>query len=387
MRTLTIPLCSLLAAACATPAPPAPPAPRNQGTPASSAPIKSIKPVLTAEQIDAAAPKLEEYVRRVLTGRKVELVEARPFSEGHVNETWYLALDVDGGIDYAALKIFPDEAAAQANAAMFALAHDNGWPIPTEIHRGATEPYSPRHGLLMEFMVGGSLRKHVKAIFKAAGDFAPDIDEVADLYGEVGDILGYLHAKHMRQRTATDAADKPLMEAALARCAQEGWCDEAARTRLRKDASGLDGDSVTFCHGDLYESQIIMGEDGRVRAFIDLDQAGYCDPASDLGDLLGHVVYVNPVARPQRWQTPAPTQQEVAATVRQVLLSYRAAAGIPDAQWPAFVARVRAHAWLRMAMIMVRYEGNAHATAMVDGLKAQRAALTAADPFAAVEGL
>ena len=296
-------------------------------------------------------------------------------------------VDLDGEIDYAALKIFPNAKSADANAAMFKLAHDNDWPVPTEIVRGDTKPYSDRPSLLMDFMVGGSLRKHVQGVFKASGDFAPDVDEIADLYGEVGDILGYLHKKHMRPRKAGDVTDVADMKAAVERCAREGWCDESARKRLDGLAATLDGGPVTFCHGDLYESQIIMNKDGQVRAFIDLDAAGYCDPASDLGDLLGHVVYVNPVARVSRWKTPAPTAEEVAATAQQVLLSYRAAAEISEAQWPAFLDRVKAHAWLRMAMLMVRYEGNPHAKAMVEALKSQRGALTATDPFAKVEGL
>jgi aminoglycoside phosphotransferase (APT) family kinase protein len=344
--------------------------------------ITSIKPVMTDELIAAAEPKLEAYLRRVLVGtagaagkRSIELVEARPFAEGHVNETWYLAIDVDGEIDHAALKIFPDLDAADANAANFKLAHDNGWPVPTELVRSTTAPYSDRPSLLMEFMVGGSLKVHVKGLFQAAGDFAPDPAEIADLYAEVGDILGYLHKKHLRPRKASDATVGGAMNAALERCGQEGWCDDAAKKRFAALAEGLDDSPVTFCHGDLYESQIIMAEDGRVRAFIDLDTAGYCDPATDLGHLLAHVLMVNPAARAKSWKVPAPT-------ARQVLLAYRASAEISEEEWPALYKRVKAHAWLRMAMLMVRYKGNAHAKEMLEGLVAHRASFTSADPFA-----
>ncbi len=382
LRTLRTPLAGglLLLCACASPPPTTTPPP----TPPAALP--SIKPVATAEFMAAAEPQLEAYLRRVLGGdganrREVELVEARLFSEGHINETWRITVDVDGEINHAALKIFASPESAATNAAMFKLAQESGWPVPTELVRGDTQPYSPRESLLMQFMVGGSLRQHVAALFRSPEANAPTDNEVADLYAEVGDVLGYLHKSHMRPRRRSDTLDRPAMDAALGRCSKGGWCDATARQRLLGLAEELDKGPVTFCHGDLYESQIIMGEDERVRAFIDLDAAGYGDPAKDVGQLLAHVLLVNPVAREAGWKIPSPSTEEAELTARQVLLAYRASAGLADTDWAAFYRRVRAHAWLRMAKILFRYRGNPHARAMVEGLEAHKARFTAEDPF------
>ena len=379
----------ILLGGCASPSPPKPAsaaataAPEPTPLPPTAA-LPSIKPLATAEFVAAAEPLLEAYLQRVLggdeaTSRKVQLVEASLFAEGHVNETWRITVDVDGDINHAALKIFTSPEAAATNAALFKLAHQSGWPVPTELVRGNTQPYSPRDSLLMEFMVGDTLRQQVAALFQGSPGATPAPEEVADLYAEVGDVLGYLHKSHLRPRQASDPRDRPAMDAALARCFEEGWCDAAARERLLGLAEGLDQGPVTFCHGDLYESQIIMGKDDRVRAFIDLDAAGYGDPAKDVGQFLAHVVLVNPVSREAGWRIPAPSAEETARTAHQVLLAYRASAGLADADWAAFIRRVQAHAWLRMATILVRYRGNPHARAMVDGLEAHKARLTAED--------
>ena len=338
----------------------------------------------SGEDPEKLQPLLESYLRRVLgdlePAGSVDLVQARRFEEGHVNETWYLALDVDGRLDHAVLKIFPDVKAALENARYSSDARAHGWPVPTEIVRDTTMPYSARPSLLMEYIVGGSLRTHVRELHRSTAG-GPTPEQVAALYAEVAGVLGYVHAKHLRERLPIDRADRPALEAMADRCAREGWCDEQAVRRLRGFAEHLDQAPVTFCHGDLYESQVILGEGGRFKAFIDLDDAGYADPASDLGSLLGHVLLFNPAARERTWQVPAPTEAELRATARGILEAYRQRGGVEPADWPAFVRRARAYAWLRLGEVEVRYRGRERAKPLLEALGERRRELMATDPF------
>ena len=57
------------------------------------------KPTVSRDLVGDARPKLEKYIGRVLPGRSLNqrvfgkdltLVAAKPFSEGHINETWHL---------------------------------------------------------------------------------------------------------------------------------------------------------------------------------------------------------------------------------------------------------------------------------------------------------
>ena len=356
--------------------------------PAPPPEIGTTKPVPTAELIAAATPKLAEYVARVLPGQtlatrpvgQVRLLKAKPFSEGHVNETWFLKLDVDGAQTALALKIFPTPEGADASAWQFATARAKGWRVPREYVRGATRPYTDRHGLLMEFIPGGSLASHIRRRFR--GGATPDVDDIAALYGAVAEELGRVHEKNRKWRTTPRRAGRDLGSLA-ARCAAEGWCGKAARTRLDGLAARMNGGQDTFTHGDLYEQQVIMTRDGELAAFIDLDQARFDDPAADVGAMLGHILLVNPVARRASAGVPNPTPEETQASAQQFIDTYRQAAWLRGEAWTAFSHRVRGYVWLRLATLLHRYAGNPHAAALFQALDASKQRLTERDPFEA----
>ena len=174
--------------------PTAPEAPAPPGP--SAEPAEPAEPLATGDPDDAVEDKLESYLQRVLLprdpaeqpARSVELVQARRFEEGHVNEAWYLAVDVDGQLEHAVLKVFPDAEAAARNARFFAAAHEHGWPVPTELVRGTALPYSERPSVLMEYIVGGSLQTHIVELHRASGG-APPPGEIAARYAEVAEML------------------------------------------------------------------------------------------------------------------------------------------------------------------------------------------------------
>jgi len=367
----------LLPGACATPSP-APP-----GAPPEAALVEQGEDGARDEAL------LEAFLQRVLADGvisdtafgSVELVEARRFSEGHVNEVWYLALDVDGQRDHAVLKLFESSAAARENEVRFAAAHDHGWPVPTELVRDVAVPFSDRTAVLMEYVVGGSLSVRLKALGEDGA--TPPPDRVAALYADVAATLARLHARHVRPRADDDRLDRPALLAMSESCERGGWCDAAAAKRIAGYAAHLDDGPVRFCHGDLYESQVILDDSGRFKAFIDLDYAGYADPASDVGALLAHVLIINPAAREAAWKMVAPSEAEQRETAAAILRAYRGGRPLADPAWSSFLLRVRAHAWLRLGELMVRYGGRKRAAPMFSALVALESRLAAEDPFEA----
>ncbi len=343
--------------------------------------------VTYGEPVEAAEPLLQRFLERVLAteaideapARGAQLIHAGRFSQGHVNETWRLVVDMDGHIQHAVLKIFADDPTAAANAAGFQAARRYEWPVPLEIARGVAKPYSERPSLLMEYIQGGSLRTRIQN--ELAGSEPPTAARIAGLYRDTASVLGMLHRRHRRPRGPADRLDRPLMEAALTACAAEGWCGEDARKRLSAAAGKLDLGDVTFSHGDLYESQVIVEADGRLRAFVDLDHVGMADPASDVGALLGHVLYINPVARRSHWGVPDSGEDEQREVGQAILDAYRESAGLAGDKWADFLERSKAYAWLRLGQVEHRYGGEARAKTLLTPLSAQRGKLTNADPF------
>lgn len=345
------------------------------------------KPDGKADLVAEASPALGEYLTKALTGKDVggktirtaKLVAAKPFDEGHVNETWFLEADVDGEPARFALKIFPTPEGASVNAAQFQTARAKGWRVPLEYARGAVQPYTERHGLLMEFIDGGSLAKHVKAHVAKGGD----IQAIAALYGKMGMTLGRLHEANRKSASGLRTAGAELRGLA-ARCAEEKWCDAAAKARLDGLAGHMDQGPVTFIHGDLYEQQIIMNDEGGLAAFIDLDLAKYDDPAADVGGMLAHILYINTTARQATQGVADASVAEAKATAERFLADYRKGAWLKDDEWAAFTTRAKGHVYLRVASLLSRYKGNPHAKPLVDVLEARKGELIARDPF---EGL
>ena len=335
---------------------------------------------------DAKAP-LGEYLTKTLTGKDIsgktirtaKLVAAKPFAEGHVNETWLLYAEIDGEPARFALKIFPTPEGAAVNAAQFQTARAKGWRVPLEYARGAVQPYTERHGLLMEFIPGGSLAKHVRKHLQADGD----VNAIATLYGKMGMVLGRLHEANRKTATGLRTAGAELRGLA-ARCTEEKWCDAAAKARLDGLAPQMDRGPVTFTHGDLYEQQIIMNDEGGLAAFIDLDLARYDDPAADVGAMLAHILFINTTARQATQGLPDATAAEAKATAERFLADYRKGAWIKDDEWAAFTVRAKGHVYLRLAVLLHRYKGNPHAQDLVTVLEAKKGELIARDPF---EGL
>ena len=154
--------------------------------------------------------------------------------------------------------------------------------------------------------------------------------------------------------------------------------------RLDGLAPQMDRGPVTFTHGDLYEQQIIMNDEGGLAAFIDLDLARYDDPAADVGAMLAHILFINTTARQATQGLPDATAAEAKATAERFLADYRKGAWIKDDEWAAFTVRAKGHVYLRLAVLLHRYKGNPHAQDLVTVLEAKKGELIARDPF---EGL
>ena len=166
----------------------------------------------------------------------------------------------------------------------------------------------------------------------------------------------------------------------LATCKQGGWCGKGAQGRLEKLASEMDKGKVTFVHGDLYESQVVLRADGKVAAFLDLDQAGYSDPAEDVGSLLAHIVLFNPWTRDIMWDVPDPRKEETQGAAEALLREYKVTSGLADG-WPHFLGRVRGYMWLRLDHILKKLRGNPHAKDLMEELEVQKRGLATTDPF------
>ncbi len=367
-RLYSLALCLLWLAGCATPGP------------------ASVKPVASDELVEKARPKLAKYLERVLPGKEihgvkieeVKLVEAHLFSEGHMNETWKLVVEADKRLYDFALKIFADKQRGDANAAQYRVALKHEWPVPMEYVRGNTLPYTERPSLLMEYITGGTLQTRIKRQFDKDGKL--DTDAIIAAYGAIGGALGEVHAKNLRDRKEGDRSGKKAIEEMLATCKKEGWCGPGARERLGKLGAVMDKGKVTFVHGDLYESQVVLRADGKVAAFLDLDQAGFSDPAEDVGSLLAHIVLFNPWTRDIMWDVPDPRSEETRSAAEALLREYKATAGLAD-DWTPFLGRVRGYMWLRLHHILVKLRGNVHAAELMEELEAQKRGLATTDPF------
>lgn len=367
IRPLAIALCL---AACAS----APP------------PVKSIKPVSSDELVDKAKPKLAAFLQRVLPGKEVhgkkaedvKLVEAKLFSEGHINETWKLVVEIDKRLVDLVLKVFPDQARGDANAAKYRTALAQEWPVPLEYVRDKALPYSERPCLLMEYITGGTLQTRIKRQFDKDGRI--DVDAMVASYGSIGEELGRLHARNLRDRTDKDPSGKALMDGMIATCKKEGWCGPMAQERLGKLGAEMAKGKVTFVHGDLYESQVVLRADRKVASFIDLDQSGYADPATDVGSLLAHVVLINPWTRDIMWDVADPTKEETKAVAEELLRAYKENANLDD-EWPAFLERVKGNMWLRLHHVLDKLRGNVHAADLMEELEVQKRGLATSDPF------
>ncbi len=344
------------------------------------------KPEQEKDWAAEARPLLAEYVAKTLPGKDIDgrtvqvakLLKAKPFSEGHVNETWFIEADLDGAATKFALKILPTPEGAAINAAQFRTARSKGWRVPLEYARGPVLPYTERHGLLMEFVPGGSLAKHVRAHVQDAA--TPDIQAVAALYASMGRTLGRLHEANRKTATGMRTAGAELRGLA-ARCLAEGWCDAAAKARLEGLATSMDQGPVTFTHGDLYEQQVIMNDEGGLGAFVDLDLARYDDPAADVGSMLAHILWFNTTARMATQGVADASATEAKATAEGFLAAYRQGAWLKDAEWASFITRAKGHVYLRLGTLLRRYKGNPHARALWGALEAHKAEFVAGDPF------
>jgi len=348
-----------------------------------------IKPVDTVEVRADRTPKVAELVQRVLMNETVDgqvvtqaaLTSASLFAEGHVHETWRLDVDLGERSKVMVLKVFKNQRKADENAVHYGFAQQYGWPIPLEIVRGSSAgPLTDRPFLIMEFVVGGTLRSAVAEAVNRGGDTVAK--DVATLYGGLGSALGGLHRRSLRKRERFDISGRKALEGVVAACADEGWCGGPVQQRLRGLLPALDGGRVAFVHGDLYESQLLMGEGGEIRAFIDLDTARFGDQARDVGSVLAHLLVINPRARQASWGVPDPTLGETEASAQAFWQAYTAAAEIPQEERKDLMDRSRAYLWVRVHELMGALGGSSHGKAVHDMLLAQRAAIFVSDPIA-----
>lgn len=359
---------------------------------ASACTPRHTKPVASADLVAASTPRLAELLASALKDetvdglvvRAVALRSADLFSEGHVHETWRLSVDLDGRAKDLVLKVFPDAAQAAESALNYGFAQQYGWPVPAEVVRGpSASPIRDRPFVLMEFVKGGTLRAAVSEALASsgAGDPSAAARASASLYGVLGRELGVLHHRSLRRRERFDPSGVTALDRLLQRCAEDGWCDEDGRARLKALAPSLDGPHVAFVHGDLYESQVIMDGPERIRAFIDLDESRFDDPARDVGSVLCHLLLVNPAARPAAWGVPAPTLEETEASAQAFMAAYRESFQFDDADWAELLTRAQAFLWIRLGELVDDLAGSPHGQPIVAALTAGRAAMLATDPF------
>jgi len=341
------------------------------------------KPVDSPELRDAAKPALQGYLTRVVgkgDAAKAKLVSATPFKEGYTHETWKLVAEVGGETHIYVLKLFESEAAAKRDADSTAAARKLGWPVPGEVVRGTAEPYKPQPASLAEFVPGESIERAVQRRFE--GGKAPAPDAVAALYAAVAQRLGKLHVAGRRKRAAGDLTGADQMRQIAEKCDIESWCGPHATKQFREKADLLDGEHVTFVHGALYETQVLLDtKTGELASFVDLDEAGWGDPATDLGSLLAHVLLVNPLVRKATWGVPEPEPAELKATGSAILAAYRKSSGLDDAAWAAFKPRVEGYMRVRIGQLLLQLRGNVHAKALIGLVDKRKVGLFAVDPF------
>lgn len=334
------------------------------------------KPVDTQELRTEAKPGLAAYVAASVPGAK--LTAAEPFGEGHMHEAWKLTTDVAGKERVFALKLFPDDKFARADAANYEEARGLGWPLPADVKRGSAKPYKEVPAYLSEFVVGRSLAGAVTHTWNMGKTTPAD---VAALYAEVGGKLGALHKASVRARKPGDISGAALMLDLAELCLPLMWCGPHTQKTLQETAKHIDGTEVAFIHGDIYETQMILDDGGKLASFLDLDEAGYGDPAMDVGYMLAHILLVNPIARQAVWGIPNPGPEEQKATAEGFLGAYKAAAGLDGPDWATFIDRTKAYMRLRVGRLMIKYHDNVHAKALLNLVDKKKVTLFVVDPL------
>lgn len=350
---------------------------------------KHIKPIASAEVMIDKTPKLSTFMRTALKDETVDgavvsqvsVTSAELFSEGHFHETWRVTADLgEGGSKEMALKVFRTQEKADENAMNYSFAQQYGWPIPREIVRGASAaPLRDHPYLIMEFVQGGTLRRAVEAAVATGGD--PGVKAVAALYAGLGTALGELHRKSSRKREKFDRSGAKSLETLIKACGKEGWCEPEAAERIRALLPALDGPTVAFVHGDLYESQVLMQADSTVKAFIDLDTAHFDDRARDVGSIMAHLLVINPRTRKLAWGAPNPSLGETEASAKAFLAAYKATDDLSDDAWASLLARSEAFMWIRLHEVVEALAGSPHGEPVVKALVDNRSAIFASDPF------
>ncbi len=334
------------------------------------------KPVDTKELRAEAKPGLAAYIASAVPGAK--LTAAEPFGEGHMHETWKLTAAVGGAEKIYALKLFPDDKEAKADAANYKAAREAGWPLPADVKRGSGKPYKDVPAYLSEFVPGRSLASSVTNSWNL-GKNRPD--EVAAFYATVGSKLGALHKASKRSRKPGDISGAAQMLDLAELCMPLMWCGPHTQGTLKETAKTIDGTEVAFIHGDLYETQMILDDKGKLSSFLDLDEAGYGDPTMDVGYLLAHILLVNPIARQTVWGIPNTGPEEQKATAEAFLGAYKAAAGVTGPDWATFIDRTKAYMRLRVGRLMIKYHQNVHAKALLKLVDKKKVTLFVVDPL------
>lgn len=345
-----------------------------------------VKPAEKSSAQAAAPEALARYVELLLPGKsldekkigKVRLLKAKKAGAGHVHETWFLTVDLDGNTRRLVLKVFANAEDANNNSRAYEWAKKLGVVMPDEVARSAdTKPYNDRPSLVTVFIPGGTLSMHV--VQQAAQ--GNDVAKIAGLYADAGKGIGSMHKGSSRARGADDSKGGEALQAVAKQCAEQGWCTPERAEQLKGMAGNLDSEQVAFVHGDLYEGQIIMNPKGGLRAVIDLDEAAIAEPARDVGSMLAHILIINPLTRQADWGVANPSAEESKASAQAFLKSYREAAGLGDG-WPALLARAEGYMWLRVARYTANLTGDKAAKAVREILEAKRGEIFASDPLA-----
>ncbi len=334
------------------------------------------KPVDTTALRSGAKPGLAQYLAKVVPGAK--LIEATPFSEGHMHETWKLTADVGGEERMYALKLFGTPEEAAADGANYEAARAAGWPVADKVHRGSAAPYKEATAYLSAFVTGRSLAGAVTHGWNMGKNKPAD---VAALYAAVGKSLGALHKGTRRPRKPDDISGAAMMLELEELCRLVLWCGPSSQKFFKETAGTIDGTEVTFIHGDLYETQMILNDSGALAKYLDLDESGYGDPAMDVGYLVAHILLINPIARQTIQGIPNPGADEQKVTAEAFLKAYKAEAGIDGPDWATFIDRVKAYMRLRVGRLMIKLFDNVHGKALLKLVDKKRVTLFVIDPF------
>jgi hypothetical protein len=237
--------------------------------------LSSLEPALDSDVLRELLGELELYPRKVdvtpivyrPTYRAVLRMELR--EDKLVFDRANGRLHVRNGEREVYLKILPSEYAAEVADVHHVLGSHLTVP--------ACFPGWADRGLLaLEGLPGLTLREFIQ---RRDGSPPPAEELIAVLDTIDGVVATEDRVRSMRRRVRSHAR---LLQTILP--------DAADRvTRLSDELRRLPSERPAVIHGDFYDAQILVDDDGSITGLLDLDGIGWGDPADDLATMLGRI--------------------------------------------------------------------------------------------------